>query len=210
VPGAEFGGLELSTTLWEAFGDGSTGVTSTKVVPTNTTGSCGGCAIDQTAFREVLRGAESADESQAQGRAAAREIRWAAGDGRSARGQFNGVRVVSLTTACKRGYSSPFFFAHCHRKLTEIYLILEVEDEGAAFMELDGERIPVRPQTTILIGAPVAHLPLFAQAVLPRSPSTRPGFSALSVKPTLGFEPFSDTVLTQGQQTPHQPGCWRR
>ena len=36
---------------------------------------------------------------------------------------------------------------HYHKKLTEIYLILE----GEGFMELDGERIPVQPMTTILI-----------------------------------------------------------
>jgi mannose-6-phosphate isomerase-like protein (cupin superfamily) len=46
---------------------------------------------------------------------------------------------------------------HYHKKLTEIYLIPEVEDEGAAFMELDGERIPVRPLTTILIQPGCRH-----------------------------------------------------
>ena len=44
---------------------------------------------------------------------------------------------------------------HYHKKLTEIYLILEVEGEG--FMELDGERIPVRPLTTILIKPGCRH-----------------------------------------------------
>src|SRR5215203_2548023 len=38
---------------------------------------------------------------------------------------------------------------HYHRRMTEIYLILEVEGEG--FMELDGERIPVKPMTSIFI-----------------------------------------------------------
>ncbi|MGC6426032.1 MAG: cupin domain-containing protein [Akkermansiaceae bacterium] len=38
---------------------------------------------------------------------------------------------------------------HYHKRMTEIYLILEVEDE--AFLELDGEQYPVRPMSTILI-----------------------------------------------------------
>jgi mannose-6-phosphate isomerase-like protein (cupin superfamily) len=44
---------------------------------------------------------------------------------------------------------------HYHKKLTEIYLILEVE--GEAFMELDGERVPVRPMSTILIKPGCRH-----------------------------------------------------
>lgn len=36
---------------------------------------------------------------------------------------------------------------HYHKRLTEIYLILE----GEGFMELDGERIPVKPLDTIFI-----------------------------------------------------------
>ena len=36
---------------------------------------------------------------------------------------------------------------HYHKKLTEIYLILE----GEGHMELDGEQIPVKPFTSILI-----------------------------------------------------------
>jgi mannose-6-phosphate isomerase-like protein (cupin superfamily) len=44
---------------------------------------------------------------------------------------------------------------HYHKTLTEIYLILEVV--GDAFMELDGERIPVRPLTTILIKPGCRH-----------------------------------------------------
>ena len=44
---------------------------------------------------------------------------------------------------------------HYHKKLTEIYLILEIE--GEAFMELDGERIPVRPMSTIFIPPGVRH-----------------------------------------------------
>jgi mannose-6-phosphate isomerase-like protein (cupin superfamily) len=44
---------------------------------------------------------------------------------------------------------------HYHKKLTEIYYILETE--GKAFMELDGELIPVTPGTTILIKPGTRH-----------------------------------------------------
>ena len=42
---------------------------------------------------------------------------------------------------------------HYHKKLTEIYLILE----GEGYMELDGERVPVRPLTSILIRPGCRH-----------------------------------------------------
>ena len=42
---------------------------------------------------------------------------------------------------------------HYHKKLTEIYLILE----GTGLMELDGQRIPVRPLTSILIKPGCRH-----------------------------------------------------
>jgi mannose-6-phosphate isomerase-like protein (cupin superfamily) len=42
---------------------------------------------------------------------------------------------------------------HYHKKLTEIYLILE----GAGFMELDGKKIPVKPLTSILIKPGCRH-----------------------------------------------------
>ncbi len=44
---------------------------------------------------------------------------------------------------------------HYHKKLTEIYLILETD--GEAHMELDGEKVPVRPMTTIFIPPYVRH-----------------------------------------------------
>jgi mannose-6-phosphate isomerase-like protein (cupin superfamily) len=44
---------------------------------------------------------------------------------------------------------------HYHKKLTEIYLILEVEGEG--FMELDGELHPVRPMSSIFIKPGCRH-----------------------------------------------------
>jgi len=43
--------------------------------------------------------------------------------------------------------------AHYHKKLTEIYLVLE----GAGHIELDGKRIPVRPLTAVLIKPGCRH-----------------------------------------------------
>lgn len=42
---------------------------------------------------------------------------------------------------------------HYHKKLTETYVILE----GEGWMELDGERIPVKPLTTIKIRPGCRH-----------------------------------------------------
>jgi mannose-6-phosphate isomerase-like protein (cupin superfamily) len=42
---------------------------------------------------------------------------------------------------------------HYHKVMTEIYLILE----GTGFMELDGERIPVKPMTSIFIKPGCRH-----------------------------------------------------
>jgi mannose-6-phosphate isomerase-like protein (cupin superfamily) len=42
---------------------------------------------------------------------------------------------------------------HYHKKTTEIYYILE----GEGFLELDGDRIPVRPATSVLIKPGVRH-----------------------------------------------------
>jgi mannose-6-phosphate isomerase-like protein (cupin superfamily) len=42
---------------------------------------------------------------------------------------------------------------HYHKKLTEIYLILE----GEGYMELDGERVPVKPLTGIMIKPGCRH-----------------------------------------------------
>jgi mannose-6-phosphate isomerase-like protein (cupin superfamily) len=42
---------------------------------------------------------------------------------------------------------------HYHKNMTEIYLILE----GEGHMELDGERIPVKPMTSILIKPGCRH-----------------------------------------------------
>jgi mannose-6-phosphate isomerase-like protein (cupin superfamily) len=42
---------------------------------------------------------------------------------------------------------------HYHRRMTEIYLVLEGEGE----MELDGERVPVKPMTAIFIKPGCRH-----------------------------------------------------
>lgn len=42
---------------------------------------------------------------------------------------------------------------HYHRKLTEIYLVLD----GEGHMELDGELVPVKPMTAILIKPGCRH-----------------------------------------------------
>jgi mannose-6-phosphate isomerase-like protein (cupin superfamily) len=42
---------------------------------------------------------------------------------------------------------------HYHKKLTEIYLVLE----GTGYMELDDQRVPVKPLTTILIKPGCRH-----------------------------------------------------
>lgn len=43
--------------------------------------------------------------------------------------------------------------AHYHKRLTEIYLILE----GEGHMELDGEMVPVKPMTSVLIKPGCRH-----------------------------------------------------
>jgi len=43
--------------------------------------------------------------------------------------------------------------AHYHKRMTEIYLILEGEGE----VELDGERVPVKPMTAIMIKPGCRH-----------------------------------------------------
>ena len=42
---------------------------------------------------------------------------------------------------------------HWHERLTEIYYVLE----GEGFLELDGERVPVRPGTAVLIRPGTRH-----------------------------------------------------
>lgn len=42
---------------------------------------------------------------------------------------------------------------HYHKKMTEIYVILD----GEGFMELDGERVPVKPRTSVFIKPGCRH-----------------------------------------------------
>ena len=42
---------------------------------------------------------------------------------------------------------------HYHKKFTEIYLVLE----GEGYMELDGERVPVKPMTAVFIKPGCRH-----------------------------------------------------
>ncbi|MHC4646371.1 MAG: cupin domain-containing protein [Planctomycetota bacterium] len=42
---------------------------------------------------------------------------------------------------------------HYHKTLTEIYLVLE----GDGYMELDGQRVPVKPMTAVLIKPGCRH-----------------------------------------------------
>ena len=44
---------------------------------------------------------------------------------------------------------------HYHQRLTEIYLILKTE--GECWMELDGQRLPVKPLSTVLIKPGCRH-----------------------------------------------------
>ncbi len=43
--------------------------------------------------------------------------------------------------------------AHYHKNLTEIYVILE----GEGYLELDGERVPVKPMTAVMIQPGCRH-----------------------------------------------------
>ena len=42
---------------------------------------------------------------------------------------------------------------HYHKKLTELYLVLE----GSGYMELDGEQVPVKPLTAVFIKPGCRH-----------------------------------------------------
>ena len=54
------------------------------------------------------------------------------------------IHMVDISTTAK---------THYHKKLTEIYLVLE----GEGHMELDGERVPVRKNSTVFIPPGVRH-----------------------------------------------------
>lgn len=42
---------------------------------------------------------------------------------------------------------------HYHRRMTEIYVVLE----GEGYLELDGERVPLRPMTSVMIKPGCRH-----------------------------------------------------
>src|SRR4051812_36774172 len=61
----------------------------------------------------------------------------------------NGLATSHLTTITADAR------VHYHKRLTEIYVILDVE--GDAYMELDGQRVPVRPLSSVLIKPGCRH-----------------------------------------------------
>ncbi|MEY4941370.1 MAG: hypothetical protein RIQ93_3105 [Verrucomicrobiota bacterium] len=54
------------------------------------------------------------------------------------------IHLVEIQTDAK---------VHYHRKMTEIYLVLE----GEGFIELDGRRVPVKPLTSVFIKPGCRH-----------------------------------------------------
>lgn len=70
------------------------------------------------------------------------------GTARRAFAEFGeGLATVHMTTISAEART------HYHKKMTEIYVILD----GEGFMELDGERIPVRPRSSIFIKPGCRH-----------------------------------------------------
>lgn len=63
------------------------------------------------------------------------------------------MHMVDITTDAK---------THYHKKLTELYLILE----GTGHMELDGELIPVKPLTAIFIQPGCRHRAVGAMRIV--------------------------------------------
>lgn len=61
--------------------------------------------------------------------------------------QDNQVATIHMVDISKNSRT------HYHKKLTEIYLVLE----GEGHMELDGESVPVRPMMSILIKPGCRH-----------------------------------------------------
>ncbi|MCH2207434.1 MAG: cupin domain-containing protein [Lentisphaerales bacterium] len=59
-------------------------------------------------------------------------------------GSVASVHIVEISTEAK---------VHYHKKMTEIYVILE----GEGYMELDGEKVPVQPMTTVKIKPGCRH-----------------------------------------------------
>ena len=59
----------------------------------------------------------------------------------------NGVATIHLLDVSRDART------HYHKRLTEIYLVLE----GEGHLELDGERVPVRPMTAVYIRPGCRH-----------------------------------------------------
>jgi mannose-6-phosphate isomerase-like protein (cupin superfamily) len=60
---------------------------------------------------------------------------------------WNTLASVHLTDICVDSK------LHYHKKMTEVYVVLE----GEGYMELDGERIPLKPLTTVMIRPGCVH-----------------------------------------------------
>lgn len=60
---------------------------------------------------------------------------------------WNTLASVHLTEISKDSRT------HYHRKMTEIYVVLE----GEGYLEADGDRIPLRPLTTVMIRPGCRH-----------------------------------------------------
>ncbi len=52
--------------------------------------------------------------------------------------------------------------AHYHKRMTEIYLVLD----GEGHLELDGEKVPVKPMTTVLIKPGCRHRAVGAMKII--------------------------------------------
>lgn len=78
--------------------------------------------------------------------------------GQSRRAFFkeDGIASVHLVDICEE--AKP----HVHKKMTEIYVVLD----GKGWIELDGERIPVRPMSAVKINSGCRHRALGRMRIL--------------------------------------------
>ncbi len=75
-------------------------------------------------------------------------VRCPCGDARRAFGdEAEGVATMHLVEILKDARP------HYHKRMHEIYLVLE----GEGYLELDGERVPVRPMSSVLIKPGCRH-----------------------------------------------------
>ena len=68
---------------------------------------------------------------------------------------------------------------HYHKVMTELYLVLE----GTGFMELDGERVPLKPMTSIFIKPGCRHRAVQASGHDRADPRLRPGGRVVRLNP---------------------------